>query len=54
MTLDAKKVLRLQFLARVVRKECQHLAITDSRLFKSLFTWRKWRSSKLILIWRSG
>jgi uncharacterized protein with HEPN domain len=38
MTLDAKKVLRLQFLARVVRKECQHLATTDSRLFKSLFT----------------
>ncbi|MDO8207697.1 MAG: hypothetical protein Q7T38_07755 [Gallionella sp.] len=38
MTLDTKKVLRLQFLARVVRKECQHLAITDSRLFKSLFT----------------
>lgn len=38
MMLDAKQVLRLQFLVRVVRKECQHLASTDSRLFKSLFT----------------
>ncbi|MFZ4701460.1 MAG: hypothetical protein ACOYMG_15530 [Candidatus Methylumidiphilus sp.] len=37
MTLDPKTALRLQFLARVVRKECRHLAITDSRLFESLF-----------------
>lgn len=38
MTLDAKIALRLQFLARVVRKECRHLATTDARLFKGLFT----------------
>jgi hypothetical protein len=38
MTLEPKMVLRLQFLARVVRKECRHLATTDSRLFKGLFT----------------
>ncbi|QXP88918.1 hypothetical protein KW112_02840 [Methylococcus capsulatus] len=29
---------RLQFLARVVRKECRHLAITDQCLFGNLFT----------------
>lgn len=38
MTLDAKIALRLQFLVRVVRKECRHLATTDARLFKGLFT----------------
>jgi len=38
MTLEQKVVLRLQFLVRVVRKECRHLAITDSRLFKNSFT----------------
>jgi len=38
VTLQPKIALRLQFLARVVRKECQHLAITDQRLFGSLFT----------------
>jgi len=38
MMLDAKQVLRLQFLVRVVRKECQHLASTDSRLFKGVFS----------------
>jgi hypothetical protein len=38
MTLEPKIVLRLQFLVRVVRKECRHLAVTDSRLFKGLFT----------------
>jgi uncharacterized protein with HEPN domain len=38
MTLEPKMILRLQFLSRVVRKECQHLVITDSRLFKDIFT----------------
>lgn len=38
MTLEPKIALRLQFLARVVNKECRHLAITDARLFKALFT----------------
>ena len=38
MSLDPKIVLRLQFLTRVVRKECRHLSITASRLFKSAFT----------------
>ena len=38
MTLEPKIVLRLQFLSRVVRKECQHLVITDSRLFNDIFT----------------
>ena len=38
MMLDEKQVLRLQFLVRVVRKECQHLASTDSRLFKGVFS----------------
>lgn len=37
MTVDPKIVLRLQFLARVVRKECRHLATTDQRLFGDLF-----------------
>ena len=38
MTVDPKIALRLQFLARVVRKECRHLATTDQRLFGSLFS----------------
>jgi len=38
MTLEAKIKLRLQFLVRVVRKECQHLASTDQRLFANAFT----------------
>jgi Asp-tRNA(Asn)/Glu-tRNA(Gln) amidotransferase A subunit family amidase len=29
---------RLQFLVRVVRKECKHLATTDQRLFRQAFT----------------
>jgi hypothetical protein len=37
MTMDAKTALRLQFLTRVVRKECQHLATTDQRLFVGVF-----------------
>ena len=38
MNRKPKNLLRLQFLARVVRKECQHLATTDQRLFENLFT----------------
>ena len=38
MTLEPKIALRLQFLVRVVRKECQHLTTTDQRLFGRLFT----------------
>lgn len=38
MTLEPGSALRLQFLARVVRKECQHLSTTDQRLFGSPFT----------------
>lgn len=38
MTINPKIVLRLQFLMRVVRKECQHLATTDQRLFGDPFT----------------
>lgn len=38
MTLEPAAHQRLQFLTRVVRKECQHLASTDSRLFKEPFT----------------
>lgn len=38
MTAEAKILQRLQFLARVVRKECNHLATTDQRLFGAAFT----------------
>lgn len=38
MTVEPKIALRLQFLVRVVRKECQHLTSTDQRLFGGLFT----------------
>ncbi len=38
MTVNPKIALRLQFLVRVVRKECQHLATTDQRLFDDPFT----------------
>jgi len=38
MTMEPKILLRLQFLVRVVRKECKHLSTTDQRLFGSLFT----------------
>lgn len=37
MTVEPKIALRLQFLTRVVRKECRHLAATDKRLFGSGF-----------------
>jgi hypothetical protein len=38
MTLQPKVALRLQFLVRVVRKECKHLKSTDLRLFDGFFT----------------
>lgn len=38
MTVEPKIALRLQFLARVLHKECQHLLVTDQRLFVSGFT----------------
>jgi hypothetical protein len=38
MTVEPKSVQRLQFLVRVVCKECKHLATTDQRLFGGLFT----------------
>jgi len=38
MTVEPKIALRLQFLTRVVRKECKHLTTTDQRLFASSFT----------------
>ena len=38
MTLEPKISLLLQFLTRVVRKECQHLATTDQHLFVRAFT----------------
>jgi hypothetical protein len=38
MTLEPGIALRLKFLARVVRKECQHLTTTDQRLFGKPFT----------------
>ena len=39
MTSDQNKhtALRLQFLARVVRKECRHLISTEQRLFDTPF-----------------
>jgi hypothetical protein len=33
MTVASKIALRLQFLVRGVRKECQYLTTTDQRLF---------------------
>lgn len=38
MTMEPRIALRLKFLARVVRKECQHLESTDGRLFAGVFT----------------
>lgn len=38
MTSGEKVALRLQFLSRVVRKECGHLETTDQRLFRLPFT----------------
>ena len=36
--MEPKTLLRLQFLVRVVSKECKHLGTTDQRLFGSQFT----------------
>ncbi len=38
MMVEHNTKLRLQFLARVVNKECQHLITTDQRLFQTAFT----------------
>ncbi len=38
MTVTLKTPPRLQFLTRVIRKECLHLATTDQRLFEGMFT----------------
>ena len=38
MTIDVGRLLRLQFLVRVVRRECAHLAMTDRRLFDPPFS----------------
>jgi len=38
VTVAANTAQRLQFLARVVHKECRHLATTDQRLFAGAFT----------------
>lgn len=43
MTIDPTIARRLQFLVRVLRKECQHLVSTDQRLFGSPFTQGKAR-----------
>jgi hypothetical protein len=38
MKITASQAARLEFLARVTEKACQHLLDTDGRLFGSLFT----------------
>lgn len=38
MKITPSQTARLEFLARVTRKECQHLLDTDGRLFGNLFT----------------
>lgn len=38
MTVNPQEAARMQFLLRVVRKECHHLASTDQRLFSKPFT----------------
>ncbi len=38
MTIEPKIAFRLQFLVRVVRKECRHLVTTDQRLFGNDFS----------------
>lgn len=37
MNIEEKTRLRLQFLSRVVAKECDHLLVTDQRLFSQPF-----------------
>lgn len=41
MNIEPGKLLRLQFLTRIVRKEIRHLRLTDQRLFPTLFTREK-------------
>jgi len=41
MNISSQKKLRLQFLARMVRKEIYYLLITDQRLFNVPFTREK-------------
>ncbi len=38
MKMTPSQTVRLEFLARVTEKECQHLLDTDGRLFGNLFT----------------
>lgn len=38
MKIHPQQLLRLQFLSRVVNKECRHLMTTDDRLFVTPFT----------------
>ena len=38
MKMSPQQLSRLQFMKRVVHKECRHLATTDSRLFAAPFT----------------
>lgn len=47
MTIDPTIALRLQFLMRVLRKECQHLVSTDQRLFGTPFTQEKARQLEI-------
>ena len=54
MTPEEKLTSRLQFLVRVVRKECKHLADTDSRLLKVLFTSKQVAQLEKMHIWQSG
>lgn len=41
MNIAHSKLLRLQFLARIVRKEIRHLRLTDGRVFATPFTRQK-------------
>ncbi len=41
MNIARTKLARLQFLARIVRKEIRHLCLTDQRLFPDTFTSEK-------------
>lgn len=41
MNIESGKLLRLQFLAQIVRKEIRHLRLTDQRLFPTPFTRKK-------------
>jgi len=47
VTIEPKIALRLQFMARVVRKECQHLVSTDQRLFSAPFTLERARQLEI-------